>query len=129
MLSRKHRFHGRRSLAYVYRRGVTARVQHLAVRYARNPDQTVYRLAVIVSRKVHKSAVARNRLRRRIYEAVRTGPPIVEPYDLVITVFTDQVSALSHDELRASLLRLLTKAGVYRRQPLHTRAIVKPEDR
>jgi len=105
-------------------------VQHFAARVAHNPKGSTYRLAVIVSRKVHKSAVARNRLRRRIYEAVRTGPPITEPIDIVITVFSDQASKLAPAELTSLLGGLLVKAGVYRklkRQNSQAHAIVKPE--
>jgi ribonuclease P protein component len=130
MLSRRHRFHGRTSLVRVYRRGSTVRAPHLALRYARNTGATDYRVAVIVSRKVHKSAVARNRLRRRIYEIIRTGPEITEPVDMVLTVFSDQVSGLGPAELRRSVHQLLARAGVYRKpkQPMsQAHAIVKPE--
>jgi len=130
MLSRTHRFHGRTGLTYVYRHGMTARAQHFAARVALNPKTTTYRVAVIVSRKVHKSAVARNRLRRRIYEIVRTGQPITGPFDIVITVFSDQASELTPTELMQTLRQLLAKAGVYRKlkQPGgQAHAIVKPE--
>lgn len=130
MLTRKHRFHGRTSLAYVYRQGSTVRTQHVALRFIRNSRIGDYRVAVIVSRKVHKSAVARNRLRRRIYEVIRTGPAIMEPYDLIVTVFSEQVSELSPTELTSAIRGLLTKAGVYQKlqrssDPAH--AIVKPD--
>lgn len=128
MLTRKHRFHGRTSLAYVYRRGSTIRAQHLALRYVRNTQRTDYRLAIIVSRKVHKSAVRRNRLRRRIYEIVRTGPAISEPYDLVITVFSELVSDMPPEQLTDAIRKLLNRAGVYHKphpQSSSPRAIVE----
>lgn len=131
MLSRTHRFHGRTSLAYAYRHGATVRVQHLALRSVRNNRTATYRVAVIVSRKVHKSAVARNRLRRRIYEVVRTGPAITEPLDLVFTVFSDQASNLTPAELTHAIHKLLARAGAYRKvnQPAsQAHAIVKSEE-
>lgn len=113
MLARRHRFHGHSSLTYVYRHGSTVRGQHIAVRYVRNDRRPDYRLAVIVSRKVHKSAVQRNRVRRRIYEIVRTGKPIPLPYDIVVTVFSDQVADLSPEVLTRLVRNLFRKAGLY----------------
>jgi ribonuclease P protein component len=44
----------------------------------------------VVSRKVHKSAVARNRMRRRLYAALQEfEPQINAPYDIVLTVFQE----------------------------------------
>lgn len=113
MLARQHRFHGHNSLTYVYRHGTVVRGQHMAVRFAPNTRRTEYRLAIIVSRKVHKSAVQRNRVRRRIYEIVRTGKPIVQPFDIVVTVFSDQVEELAAPELTHLVRNLFSKAGLY----------------
>jgi len=130
MLSRQHRFHGRNSLAYAYSHGRSLRAQDIQLKYVRNSRQDSYRLAVIVSRKVHKSAVARNRLRRRIYEIVRTGPAISEPYDVIITVFSEHASLQTPLELTRSVHKLLAKAGVYRKptqDPSSPHDIVKTE--
>jgi len=116
MLAQRHRFHGHNSLTYVYRHGSTVRGQHLAVRYVRNDRRADYRLAVIVSRKVHKSAVQRNRVRRRIYEIVRTGKPIPLPYDIVVTLFSDQIAELSPEELTRLVRNLFSRAGLYHNQ-------------
>ena len=113
MLARRHRFHGHNSLTYVYRHGSTVRGQHLAVRFIRNDRRSEYRLAVIVSRKVHKSAVQRNRVRRRVYEIVRTGKPIPAPYDIVVTVFSGQISELPPEDLAHLVRSLFKKAGLY----------------
>src|SRR6185437_7196150 len=94
-------FHGHSSLTYVYRHGHAVRNPQLAVRFVRNSRRADYRLAVIVSKKVHKSAVARNRVRRRIYEIVRTGPAIPAAYDIVVTVFSDQIITTDPLELTA----------------------------
>ena len=132
MLTRTHRFHGHTSLNYVYRHGATVRGHQVVVRFVRNSKQTDYRVAVIVSRKVHKSAVARNRVRRRIYEIVRTGRPITIPHDIVITVFSEQIITMPPAELQELIYSLLTKAGVYRSsQPAPTSRVIvdKREER
>ena len=86
MLASTNRFHGRDSLRFVYRRGQQVRGSQLNLRYICNARRTTFRSAIVVSKKVHKSAVLRNRLRRRIYEIIRTGPAILGPYDLLISV-------------------------------------------
>lgn len=70
-------------------------------------------MAVVVSRKVHKSAVVRNRIRRRLYEVVRRAEPrMTGPFDLVFTVFSDQVAELEAAELEFLVLSKLEKAGI-----------------
>lgn len=114
MISRKHRFHGHNSLNYVYRHGQTERVEYLAIRVAPSKRDD-YRMAVVVSKKVSKSAVVRNRIRRRLYEAARELKKIHDapwPYDLVLTVHDERLAAVPADELRQGLTRLLQKTKV-----------------
>jgi ribonuclease P protein component len=100
MIGRTNRFHGHNSLRYVYTHGQVVRGPMLSLKYCLNPKRSTYRLAVVVSKKVVKSAVGRNRLRRRIYEQVRLlKQEIAEPYDLVITVYNDQLADLPTPEL------------------------------
>ena len=113
MISRRHRFHGLNSLRTVYKLGQTSRQQQLTVRYRLNDKRAVYRCAVVVSKKVEKSAVRRNRIRRRIFEAVRwLEPNIKQPYDIVITAFSNSVIDLTDAELKQQIKSLLNSAGV-----------------
>lgn len=113
MLAKSHRFHGLNSLRFVYKNGNTVRGPLFAVKSAINPRRSSYRMAVVVSRKIHKSAVARNRIRRRIYEAVRLlDKDIVEPYDIVITIFSDAIINESPAALARQIKKQLGAAGV-----------------
>jgi ribonuclease P protein component len=113
MISRKNRFHGYNSLRHVYRQGGVARGALMAVRSLANPKRETYRLAVVVSRKVNKSAVVRNRIRRRLYEICRElAPAMVQPYDIVITVFHDTVADTSPAELKGQLKKQFQEAGI-----------------
>lgn len=113
MISRKHRFRGYGSLKYVYKNGTTVRGPLFAVRAIKNPKRDSYRLAVVVSRKVNKSAVARNRIRRRLYEAVRLlEADILRPYDIVLTVFNDTVLEEAANMLAGQVKKQLSEAGV-----------------
>ena len=112
MISVKHRFHGHNSVQGVYKRGQTVRGQFISLKFAeRRPDQT-YRVAVVVSRKVHKSAVVRNRIRRRLYAIIRqSDEQLLAHQDLVLTVFSDQVAVMEHSRLAAAVTDLLQKAA------------------
>lgn len=115
MLSRYHRFHGLGSLRGVYRRGSTIRGPLFAVKYQQNPRRGTYRAAIVVSRKVHKSAVARNRMRRRLYELVRElEGQINGPYDIVITVYQDSLLGEPAASLRGQLKKQFKDAGIIR---------------
>ncbi len=113
MISRAHRFHGYNSLNNVYKNGRTVRGPLFAVKSLPNPRRSHYRLAVVVSRKVHKSAVARNRMRRRLYEIVRLlEDRITQPHDIVITVFQESLIDESPKNLTRQVKKQFTDAGI-----------------
>jgi ribonuclease P protein component len=112
MISSAHRFHGRSSLRFVYQRGQMVRGPLVALRYAHNDRQKQYRVAVVVSRKVSKSAVKRNRVRRRVYEIVRKrAAQITAPFDLIFTVYDESVADMQSASLSKAVVGLLQKAG------------------
>ena len=117
MIARKNRFHGYGSLRYVYQNGQTVRGQLCALKYVRNSRRDTYRIAVVVSKKVSKSAVVRNRIRRRLYEAVRQTVLPSEPFDLIINVYSDQLASCPDSELRQVVFDKLHAAGITIRTP------------
>ena len=89
MIGRRYRFLGRGSLKYLFRRGRTilGPTDHLRLRWVINQRRSHPRLAVIVSKKVSKQAVTRNRIRRRLFELWRPHLANLDsPVDLVLTV-------------------------------------------
>lgn len=112
MIAAAHRFHGYGSLRGVYQRGQNVRGPLVSLKFGQRPAPRPYRVAVVVSRKVSKSALTRNRIRRRIYEIVRLSDAgIVPGTDLVFTVFDEQVAGLPATKLRAMIGELLEKAA------------------
>lgn len=112
MISRLNRFHGHGSLRYVYQNGQTVRGPLCSLKYVRNERRKNWRLAVVVSKKVHKSAVRRNRIRRRLYEAMRILAADIPSYDMVLTVFHEQVADLPSEEVTAIVRAQLKQAGI-----------------
>jgi ribonuclease P protein component len=75
-----------------------------------------YRVAVVVSKKVHKSAVMRNRIRRRVYEVVRRNSQAIAPgTDLIFTVFSETVAEIDAGKLESLVMESLQQAA--RKQP------------
>lgn len=95
----------------MYQHGKQTRSSLMGVRYCANPRRNRYRLAVVVSKKVHKSAVVRNRIRRRIFELCRErSAEIKNGQDIVITVFSESIATLPAPELAEQLQSLLERA-------------------
>jgi ribonuclease P protein component len=116
MIAQKFRFHGHASLKYVFSRGQQSRSKFFAIKWITNPRRRKPRLSVVVSKKVFKSAVKRNRIRRRIYEIARPLLNDAPAIDVVISVYATEVLDASHDELSIQLLPLLHKAGLKQRR-------------
>ena len=126
MINRAHRFHGYGSLRYVYQHGQTIRGPMCSLKFVRNDRRSDYRLAVVVSKKVSKSAVVRNRIRRQLYEAVRRlEVEIASPYDMVLTVFHEQVKELSGQEVDRLVRAQLRQAGILGTNKPGSRAIIE----
>lgn len=113
MLSKTHRFHGYNALNFAHTKGQVVRGQNFSLKYALNTRRQTYRVAVVVSKKVSKSAVVRNRIRRRIFEAIRQqAKAIKEPYDLIVMVYSADTATMPSQELATHIQSQLQKAGV-----------------
>ncbi len=71
MISKNHRFHGQAGLQSLFKRGQAFRTDLFVLRHLANRRESGFRLAIVVSKKVDKRAVIRNRIRRRLYELFR----------------------------------------------------------
>lgn len=69
MIATKHRIK-RETIPYILRKGETYKTRFFIVKYIKSREE-ISRFATIVSTKLEKSAVERNKLRRRIYESIR----------------------------------------------------------
>lgn len=114
MLSAKNRFHGHGSLKYLYKNGTAVRSHWMTIKYIANPHRKHTRVGVVISKKVHKSAVGRNRIRRRVYEIIRHEMPLFTgTYDLTVIILSSETITASHEELLATVKGLLAQTPVY----------------
>ncbi len=110
MLSRKYRFHSRGGIKYTYKKGKTIRTPKISLVYAPNKFKK-HRFAVVVSKKTCKKAVDRNRIRRRVYEAIRAELPNYQPTnDCIFVIFSRDIKTINFKELQSTISSLLEQS-------------------
>lgn len=114
MLAAKFRFHGYGALKFLFGRGKTYRFKTLSLRVAHNPRRSNSRVAVVISKKVLKASPKRNRVRRRIYEALRQDWPHIKPsYDVLVSVYDAHIYDTDHAQLVAEIRNALKTADIW----------------
>ena len=112
MLSKRYRFHSRGGVRYTYQNGKTIRGSRISLVFAEN-IRNKQRYAVVVSKKVMKSAVGRNRIRRRVYEAIRLQlGKITKPVDCIFIIYNKEVMGMEFKELQNLVADLLKEAKI-----------------
>lgn len=112
MLAKRLRFHGHGSLKYLYKNADAYRSRLFTMKAIANPHRSSSRFSVVVSKKVHKSAVGRNRIRRRVYEIIRRrSTELIGVYDVAVIVTSGEVLLAPHDELEQAVRELFQQAG------------------
>jgi ribonuclease P protein component len=97
VIAKEHRFHGHNSVNRV--RGSKIHAADLSIYYSFTKRDS-YRLAIVVSKKTAKSAVTRNRIRRRIYETVRKFRLLDGlSVDVVCVVRNENIATISQEAL------------------------------
>ena len=112
MLSKKYRFHSRGGVKWVYQHGKTVRTAKMSLVFVPN-ERGFTRVAVVVSKKVEKTAVGRNRIRRRVYEALRRNFELVpKKRDYVFVVYSKEVMKMPFGELEGMLGKLVEESKI-----------------
>ncbi len=114
MIAQKYRFHGHGSVRYVLKNGRGYRGHSMSIKFVHNSRRHYSRVGIIVSKKVLHDAVPRNRVRRRLYELVRTIllprlEELSEPIDIVITVYDGGVKDEAPERLEKEFRKLIDK--------------------
>ena len=112
MLSKKFRFHSRGGVRYVYQKGKTIRRSKASLVFVPN-ERGFTRVAVVVSKKVEKTAVGRNRIRRRVYEAIRKNfEYLPKKMDYIFVIFSKDIMTMPYLELEKTLGELVEESKV-----------------
>ncbi|MDO4979133.1 MAG: ribonuclease P protein component [Candidatus Saccharibacteria bacterium] len=108
MLAKKYRFHSRGGVNFTYKHGKTIRKSQIALVHNDN-SRGFQRFAVVISKKVIKSAVGRNRVRRRVYEAIRAElPEYKAKKDCIFVIYSKDVKDMPFPELQNIIHNLLS---------------------
>jgi ribonuclease P protein component len=113
MLKKQNRFHGRATIKRVLRAGNVVRNRYFSVKYSFAPHRNTPRISVVVSKKIAKSAVTRNRIRRRMYESIRLRIKQLPPQlELVVIITSGEVAVLATSELESVIEQALQSANL-----------------
>ncbi|HUC87320.1 MAG TPA: ribonuclease P protein component [Candidatus Saccharimonadales bacterium] len=116
MLAATNRLRDRRAIARVMQRGRFVSDGPVMAKVAVN-HLDYSRAVVVVSKKVSKKAVVRNRLRRRVAAVLADEwATVASGYDIVITV-RDNVVATAASELTKPILSTLRRANLIHPSP------------
>ena len=96
----------------MYKHGKTLRTSKMSLIFVEN-TRGVTRFSVVVSKKVAKSAVERNRIRRRVYEALRVNMDYIpKKIDYIFVVYNKDVLTMKFTELEKVLGELVQMSKV-----------------
>ena len=96
----------------MYQKGKTIRRPKMSLVFVDN-KKGFTRVAVVVSKKVNKKAVGRNRIRRRVYEVIRKNFELVpKKRDYIFVIFSDDVLKMPFSELEKVLGELVEESKV-----------------
>ena len=96
----------------MYQKGKTIRKPKMSLVFVDN-ERGFTRVAVVVSKKVEKTAVGRNRIRRRVYEVIRKNFDLIpKERDYIFVIFSKDVLMMSNGELEKNLGELVEESKV-----------------
>ncbi len=112
MLKKSLRFHSRGGVRYTYAHGKTIRTPKISLVYNDN-SRGYQRFAVVVSKKVEKSAVKRNHIRRRVYEAIRAEyENAPKKRDFIFVVYSKDIAMMDFAELQSVIRSLFSQSMI-----------------
>ena len=109
-LATKYRLKNAKDIERVVRHGRTIKGIFCLIRFLKN-DLVNSRCTIIISQKILKRAVDRNKTRRRITEVIQPLMPRLAPCDIMIIV-TQSILEKGFDEIKSDLEQNIKKITV-----------------
>ncbi len=99
MFAAAHRLASSQDIERVMKTGARVQTEHAVIYSAPSPSGT-FRCACIVGKKVHKSAVIRHRIQRRLREACKESMvAISSAYDIVVIAKKQHIQLMDMQEI------------------------------
>jgi ribonuclease P protein component len=112
MLKKINRINKARELQKVYRTGKTLHTPALVIKFIKGPK---FRTGFVVSKKISKKAVERNRIKRAVRERMRLSLPFLATGDYML-VAKPSAASYKGKELSEQLADTLKRAGLLKDQ-------------
>lgn len=109
MLSIKNRLQKEKDIKNVLKNGKSSFSKHLGVKYIQN-DLDSSRFAFIISLKISKKAVKRNRLKRQLREIIRLDLKKIKKGIDIIILTRPGILDLGYNDLKKELLSVFKKS-------------------
>ncbi len=110
MITKVHRLLRIHKFEEIFREGKRAMTPFFVV-YIRENGLSISRFSIVVSLKISKKAVERNRIKRRIRAFLHTTiPTIKKGSDVIIRVNSSVVALLPYRDVERELIQVLKKA-------------------
>lgn len=106
-LNKKNRLKKKHDFGEVFKKGKAVKGIFLFIKYGKN-GLDVPRLSFVVSLKVSKKAVVRNRIRRILSEVARGKVKSLNGYDIVVFA-VNKITSASRENIADDLLGVLNK--------------------
>lgn len=117
MLAREQRLRRSEDIMRVMRHGRRIKMPHALLYVAAAPNTEGVRVACIVGKRVHRSAVRRHSIQRRLRESVRTHlPRASSPVDLVVVAQPSIVEVRDFEQLAAEVAHGLIQSKFFTEQ-------------
>ena len=112
MLPKENRLKKKRDFEEVFKKGKTFRESFLFLRVKEN-NLKQNRFGFIVSSKISKKAVVRNKIKRRLREITKEYLPRVKTGVDVVLITKPGIETKGFPEIKEILIKLFEKAGIF----------------
>ncbi|MEN9202619.1 MAG: ribonuclease P protein component [Thermostichus sp. DG_1_6_bins_120] len=113
MLPARHRLRDRRAFQVLYQEGQRRSTSGLTILFLPLEEKGIpSQVGLVVSKRVSKSAVRRNRLRRQLREILRSLCPNLKPGYRLLLIAKASLLGCSWAQLQAEVQRLLQRASL-----------------
>ena len=112
-LSKKYRLKKRKDFEEVFKKGIYCSGSCISIKLKRN-NLNISRFGIVVGSRISKKAVIRNKIKRRISEAIRLNLPQLKKGFDVIVLTKPEVVDKKYQEIENILVSLFKKAKIYK---------------
>lgn len=112
-LSKPHRIRKEKEFKNVFLKGKTSRGDFLNIKIVEN-NTDISRFGFVVSVKISKKSVLRNKIKRRLRECARLNLVKIKPgFDIVIIAIKKDIINQSFDDICEETITLLKKSKIF----------------